>query len=267
MSGPPEALLPAAVPPPPSPSPIEVWGPPASPPPPPPAPRVEVPLITSFAPSSAPASDLLSQPTRPRASILPQDADAAWQAPLTGPSPEPTPSELPPVIGPGPVGSGAPAQPPPSFASPPAARHALIDPSDVDDEGDDGDMDVTILSAQVAAKRATWGLDLPDGGRMELRGDTVVGRRPKAPEDATGRVLTIRLNDPEKMVSRSHALLRLDGDRVQVIDLNSANGTSVVAPDGQAVDCLPGQAVDAQDGATIVFAEYTVTLSRKAPTR
>jgi hypothetical protein len=63
-------------------------------------------------------------------------------------------------------------------------------------------------------------------GRLALDRATVVGRRPhpsRAPYPAEARVLPV--SSPGQRVSRSHLLLRPDGDRVLATDLGSANGT------------------------------------------
>jgi hypothetical protein len=133
-------------------------------------------------------------------------------------------------------------------------------------DDDDDEDEPTVFAPRVAAKYLVWGLDLPEGARRDLQGDTVVGRRPKVPEDLPVGTKTLRISEPGKMISRSHALLRVDGDTLQVVDLDSANGTAVICDDGTTIECEPHQPVTVEDGSTIFFAEYSVVVSRKVPT-
>ena len=71
-------------------------------------------------------------------------------------------------------------------------------------------------------------LHLPDGRVVGLLAPTVVGRAPDSP----GFEL-VALADPERSASKNHATLRLIGpDTVEVIDLGSTNGTSVMTGRG-----------------------------------
>lgn len=271
-----------------------------APPPPPPPP----PSVLTDVPGWPPASPLVEPPPPALVLSPPPSSESVEAGPGRLPSPPPIPavesqarsSFAPPpslasepapdgrseqrgrsnpgLISPPPVSSGqrwAPSVDPPSSDSASPRRMSSPVPPSIpfvdgvaDDEDEEG-VDETVLSAQALAKRATWGLDLPDGARVELRGDTVVGRRPRVPQGSPGQVLTLRLDDPKKMVSRSHALLQLDGEQLSVIDLNSANGSRVVSTDGTEIDCVPGQAVVVGDGWTIAFAEYVVAVTRRVP--
>jgi hypothetical protein len=135
-----------------------------------------------------------------------------------------------------------------------------------DDEiEEDDDIEITVLARRAAAEAPVWGLDLPDGTRIELEADTVVGRRPLMPVGSPEQVRIARLDDPEKLVSRSHALVGPADDHLRVIDLNSANGTRIITDAGDVIECVPGQAQLVQDGWSIQFAELTVGASRQLP--
>jgi FHA domain len=75
-------------------------------------------------------------------------------------------------------------------------------------------------------------LRLDDGSVFRLDVDYVVGREPQAdPEVAGGTARPLRVIDADGIVSRRHLRIMLVGWNVQVMDLGSANGTTVVFPD------------------------------------
>lgn len=97
-------------------------------------------------------------------------------------------------------------------------------------------------------------LVLDDGSMVELDGDYVIGREPTLDESvAAGHARPLRLLDETGIVSRAHVRVHLDGWRVLVVDLDSANGTRVRVPGQQAEQPLlphvplalvPGSLVD-----------------------
>ncbi|GAA1687768.1 hypothetical protein GCM10009765_41560 [Fodinicola feengrottensis] len=74
-------------------------------------------------------------------------------------------------------------------------------------------------------------LVLDDGATFRLDTSYVIGREPERnPEVADGRARSVRLYDPEGLVSRAHASIELADWDVVVNDLGSANGTYVFPP-------------------------------------
>ncbi len=74
-------------------------------------------------------------------------------------------------------------------------------------------------------------LILGDGSVCQLDADYVIGREPTLDSAvAEGRARGLRLMDASGVVSRMHARVELDGWRVFITDLNSANGTQVLMP-------------------------------------
>ena len=72
---------------------------------------------------------------------------------------------------------------------------------------------------------------LDDGSVFQLDRDYVVGREPGLDATvASGRSRALRIADDSGIVSRVHAKVQLDGWRVLVTDLGSANGTKVRMP-------------------------------------
>lgn len=63
----------------------------------------------------------------------------------------------------------------------------------------------------------------PDGTRVPLEGRLVLGRDPGALEGHT----VLALEDPLKLLSRSHLAIDARGARVTATDLGSANGTTL----------------------------------------
>jgi FHA domain len=77
---------------------------------------------------------------------------------------------------------------------------------------------------------------LDDGSVFQLDSDYVVGREPSLDGSvAAGKARPLRVTDESGIVSRVHARVHLDGWRVLVTDLGSANGTRVLLP-GQPAD-------------------------------
>ena len=69
---------------------------------------------------------------------------------------------------------------------------------------------------------------LDDGSVFQLDSDYVVGREPSLDASvAAGQARPLRVADESGIVSRVHARVGLDGWRVLVTDLGSANGTRV----------------------------------------
>lgn len=72
---------------------------------------------------------------------------------------------------------------------------------------------------------------LDDGSVFQLDRDYIVGREPGLDASvASGRSRALRIVDDSGIVSRVHAKVQLDGWRVLVTDLGSANGTRIRLP-------------------------------------
>ena len=97
-------------------------------------------------------------------------------------------------------------------------------------------------------------LVLDDDSALELSADCVVGREPTLdPSVAAGEARPLCIIDAEKTVSRIHARVHLDGWRVFLIDLGSANGTRILPPGKRSDQALePNVPVPLQSG-TVVF--------------
>ena len=175
---------------------------------------------------------------------------------------------------------------PPGPAVPPPRRHvpspAPADLDDPDDLDDLDDLDVTVLRPR------SYELVLPDGEGVPVdRDGVVVGRRPRhaAPPPgvstaaataatAPAAALTtapappasITVTDETRQLSRAHFRVWADDAGAVVIDdLHSANGTTLLRPDGGLVTVEPGVGVQLTPADTIVVGDHRFTLRRSRP--
>ena len=90
----------------------------------------------------------------------------------------------------------------------------------------------------------------PDGSRTRLTGAILVGRAPRTSPDFPDADL-LRVLSPNRDISRTHVAISMHDGSIEVIDLNSTNGTIVALPDGQQVMLEPGQPIQVTLGARI----------------
>lgn len=150
--------------------------------------------------------------------------------------PSRTPSPLP-IGSPAPTGSRT-LTPPGGVAAPgvtaPVLVHGIVCGcgelnNPVADECRVCGADLDPAQPQVTGVRPPLGILITDDGRVfTLTDDVVVGREPgQAPEVRDGRARPLVLRDGEQSTSRVHALIRLSGWEVEVVDRGSANGTFI----------------------------------------
>lgn len=200
------------------------------PPPPPPPPPAEAAVSSARPPAPPPPPPVM--PARP-ASLAHAPARSGLVTGIPGSAAAPT--------------AATPAPPPP----PP--------PPPEDDEGDD--LDVTRMSAATPIGSA-WVIAMPDGRVLPLEGGAALGRSPVAPPIAPSAA-AIAVDDPKKSVSKTHALLSVDGDVLRVTDLHSTNGTSVRGAGGETTSCPPGVAVAVADGNEVSIGEFRMIVRRE----
>lgn len=93
---------------------------------------------------------------------------------------------------------------------------------------------------------------LDDGMTFRLDADYVLGRDPGMDADvAASRARPLRLADPGGTISRLHLRVSLNGWRVQVTDLGSANGSVVHQPGAHPQRLTPRVPVEIKPGASI----------------
>lgn len=124
-------------------------------------------------------------------------------------------------------------------------------PAEPDDE-----LDRTVMVPPRT--RFDWSLVLPDGARLALEADIVVGRRPGAVEDSA----LLQIPDPTRTLSKSHARLRMRDERWWVTDLGSTNGLWLLHADGREEALPPHREVEATP--RMRFGTLNVELQRGA---
>lgn len=204
-------------------------------PPSPPAPPVSTsPRPTGGAPAlPAPPPPAVPAPPAPTpAPPAPTPPAATPAAPSPAPhAPAPRSSAPFPVAPPAPAGiidsvPGFVTSPPPqeSPAAPITAAPAAAAPL--------ADLDRTRVAAprpDITPRRFRLAFDT--GEEAEIEGSALIGRRPSAsPGEQVRHVIPVA--DPDRSVSKSHAMVGIGSVGIWVVDRGSTNGTWVLAPDG-----------------------------------
>ncbi len=103
-------------------------------------------------------------------------------------------------------------------------------------------------------------LILPDGRRIVLDRDVVIGRAPIAPDESPA-ARSVSLGTPT--VSKTHALIGCTGRVVWAIDLHSSNGSEIVDPSGAATALTPGAKTTVAPGCGLrLGTEVLITVER-----
>jgi hypothetical protein len=92
---------------------------------------------------------------------------------------------------------------------------------------------------------------LPD---LVVSGSVILGRAPTAVGDAAGLQL-VRLDNPQKDISRSHAEIRVQGWEISVVDLGTENGTVVLYPTGERFQLQPHVPVTILPSSTVTLSD------------
>lgn len=144
-----------------------------------------------------------------------------------------------------------------------AAEASEAMPSDVDAELDEDsidELDRTIVAPRHET-RVEWTLIDGNGTRVQLEQFAVVGRRPAKPAELAA-VQLIALPDPEKMLSKTHALIEVGEDGAWVTDLGSTNGTELIE-NGTNRECAADERVAVPAGARLQFGSVEIELVRE----
>ncbi len=105
-----------------------------------------------------------------------------------------------------------------------------------------------------------WRLTLDDGQSILVEGAIVLGRDP-AEVSAHPHATRVPVQDPARSVSKTHALLDLDGTTLSAIDLGSTNGVSILAPDGGVIDLEPGARGILESGSRLILGDFGATVT------
>ncbi|WP_203581804.1 RDD family protein [Microbacterium hibisci] len=166
-------------------------------------------------------------------------AHAPAPAPAHAPAPA-TPAAQPPAAAPMP----APAQPVPA-AAPPAAAPLSASASGATAAAA-GPAPVVQSSpgtgpSPVGSRRAQAMIRFDDGSIVRVPGRGLIGRDPEPAQGEQVEAL-VRLEDPQRLMSKTHAAFGQDADGLWVVDRGSRNGTQLVSPGGDVVDVPADQA-------------------------
>jgi hypothetical protein len=121
---------------------------------------------------------------------------------------------------------------------------------------------VQVPPPAASVRPGPWFLRLADGAEHEVAvAGVVLGRNPVAPT-AHPDAVAVRVDDPGKSVSKTHALLVPEGERLRVLDLRSTNGVAVTPPDGEPT-AVPAEGLLAAPGAVVALGDYAVAVARR----
>ena len=109
--------------------------------------------------------------------------------------------------------------------------------------------------------RGAWRLVLPDGSTHAVTGTTVIGRQPDAAA-APGATATLAIDDPDGLVSKSHAVIELDRGRLAVRDLGSTNGVVALAADGREIEVGSDSSTALDDGFEVELGSFVIKIEK-----
>ena len=101
-----------------------------------------------------------------------------------------------------------------------------------------------------------------DGRRSELGGSAVLGRDPVIP-DARSHAKPLRFDDPARSLSKTHALIDVEGGRVLIQELNSTNGIVIISATGIRNEMPAGSSRQLLSGDRIELGEFMLWVVRE----
>lgn len=230
---------------------------------------------TVSTPPSAPVVETIAMPVDPEPDPLPEPVDlpdpiepllppippspSIPAAPAAAPEPQATPEpsagpEYPALPEP-PAAAEHPATPEPPAAAQHPAEATSVESTDTapvnagspsETELDEIEsLERTIVSTRRRTEPVSRAkLFTSTGTILDVSGSGVLGRRPLGVENP------VRFDDPTRSVSNAHLRFTVDGAGLNVEDLASANGTTVVR-EGTRQQCHPGTTVPAPRGSRV----------------
>lgn len=118
-----------------------------------------------------------------------------------------------------------------------------------------------VAPVSEATAHGPWVLTLADGQRFQVGGSLVLGRDPSAVAVRPHAAL-VPVVDPAKSVSKTHAVIDLEGAELSITDLHSTNGVLVTSEQGLARDLAPGERVVLQPGDRVELGSFLVAVER-----
>lgn len=165
---------------------------------------------------------------------------------------------------PPPPATSPPLLPPPPPPPPVASSAAVAGSPAITTPAEDVIDDATRRVPRRARAAGIWELERPDGGSIPLDAAVLIGRDP-ASDDPTMRLTAVP--DGERLVSKTHAAFDVRDGVVHVTDLHSANGTFLLAPNGDETQCEPDVPTPVRDGWEVELGSYPVIVRAVRPPR
>ncbi|MEO8093321.1 MAG: FHA domain-containing protein [Pseudolysinimonas sp.] len=136
----------------------------------------------------------------------------------------------------------------PTFTLPPPPAPAAAEAAADEDFGE------TRVSVSRHA-HSGWRLVFPGTGPVGVDSPLFLGRNPAA---TIPGAKTMAIDDPEKSLSKTHALVEVNGGVLYVTDLDSTNGVWVVPEGGEAIEVVPGTRVVVPAGADLELGDVVI---------
>lgn len=106
-----------------------------------------------------------------------------------------------------------------------------------------------------------WRLTAPGGTRIPVTATVLLGRNPSAAVHPGPAELVV-LDDPTSTVSKTHAAVRPAGDELEITDLHSTNGVTVVSAGGAATRVPPGTTGRIGSGGRLLLGDLALLVER-----
>lgn len=232
-------------------------------PPLPPAPSASVgpPMLATDSPGAVippprPTGISVTGPPPPPAAPTPPTVPPATPASAAGPSMVPPPPGAPMVSPPPGMTPAPPADPPAPPPPPPPANPPAVPPpppAPVDE------------STQIAARRkpapVSWSFAPTIGIPLDLSGTTVIGRDPDTALVPDSSAWSI--DDPERTVSKTHAVAGVEDGHAWIEDWNSTNGI-LVRRGTDEIEVETGQRTQLEEDDVVLLGDFELTVRRNA---
>ena len=103
-----------------------------------------------------------------------------------------------------------------------------------------------------------WRLRSADGVDFVVQGRVVAGRDPRPEAVGGGGATPVAIPDPARSMSKTHALLEVDGDRLLATDLDSTNGVRIWPDGGDPIELEPGVAAPVPVDAVLLLGDVAL---------
>ncbi|WP_022886510.1 FHA domain-containing protein [Glaciibacter superstes] len=119
-----------------------------------------------------------------------------------------------------------------------------------------------VLPQEQTLLPTAWRLAFADGQSIEATGSLILGRDP-ATVPARQHARLVPVTDQAKSVSKTHAIIDLEGGELSVTDLHSTNGVIVIEADGTETDLEPGGRATVRHGSRLLLGEFRIDITHE----